>query len=279
MLESRTLSSACLVSCWRVVFGSRHSCLEFWSRDGVRTLALHFLSLCECVVSSSLGTAHSCPRVFCCVARSSCFYRLVYSLAACFHVVMSCVNTWLMSFLISCVFMSCFAHGWWFVCWPCACVSVLCEYVASVLVFCVSGALMSICLDPTHLVTWLLINFPQLLSLITLIICSLYNLVFAVPCGFVTICWVVYVLCPVQSSPVQSSPVQSSPVQSSPVQSSPVQSAFPLRGSFCLFVCFVLFIVVIKSTRFTSCIWVLASSIPSTLTETGVQLNIFVKNM
>ncbi len=94
------------------MFGSRHSCLEFRFRDGVRTLALHFLSLCECAVSISLGTAHSCPRVFCCVARSSCFYRLrafmlylvlcgtqlVYSLAACFHVVMSCVNTWLMSF-------------------------------------------------------------------------------------------------------------------------------------------------------------------------------------
>ncbi len=126
VLESRALSSACLVSCWSVVFRSRHSCLEFWSRDGVWTLALHFLSLCECAVSRSLGTAHSCPRVFCCVARSSCFYRLhafmfylvlcgtqlVYSLAACFHVVMSCVNTWLMSFLISCVFMSCFAHGW-----------------------------------------------------------------------------------------------------------------------------------------------------------------------
>ncbi len=156
-------------------------------------------------IFSSLGTAHSCPRGFCCVARSSCFYRLrafmlylvlcgtqrVYSLAACFHVVMSCVNTWLMSFLISCVFMSCFAHGWRFVCWPCACVSVLCEHVASVLVFCVPRALMSICLDPTHLVTCLLINFPQLFSLVTLI-CSLYNLlVFAVPCGFVTICWVV----------------------------------------------------------------------------------------
>ncbi len=152
--ESCALSSACLVSCWSVVFGSRHSCFEFLSRDGVRTLALHFLSLCECAVSSSLGTAHSCPRVFCCVARSSCFYRLrafmlylvlcgrqlVYSLAVCFHVVMSCVNTWLMSFLISCVFMSCFAHGWWFFCWPCACVSVLCEHVASVLVFCVPRA-------------------------------------------------------------------------------------------------------------------------------------------
>ncbi len=29
-----------LVSCWRVVFGSRHSCLEFRFRVGVRTLAL-----------------------------------------------------------------------------------------------------------------------------------------------------------------------------------------------------------------------------------------------
>ncbi len=239
VLESRALSSACLVSCWSVVFGSRHSCLEFRSRDGVRTLALHFLSLCECAVSSSLGTAHSCPRVFCCVARSSCFYRLrafmlylvlcgtqlVYSLAACFHVVMSCVNTWLMSFLISCVFMSCFPHGWWIVCWPCACVFVLCEYMASVLVFCVPCALMSICLDPTHLVTCLLINFPQLLSLITLIICSLYNLlVFAVPCGFVTICWV-----------VQSSP-----------------SAFPLRGSFCLFCLSLLLKVLVLPPAFGS---------------------------
>ncbi len=39
------------------------------SRDGVRTLALHFLSLCECAVSSSLGTAQSCPRVFCCCTQ------------------------------------------------------------------------------------------------------------------------------------------------------------------------------------------------------------------
>ncbi len=75
-----------------------HSYLEFRFRVGVRTLVLRFLSLCECAVSSSLGCALSCPRVFCCVARSSCFYRLgafmlscivwtrglwVFSLAAC----------------------------------------------------------------------------------------------------------------------------------------------------------------------------------------------------
>ncbi len=146
MLEPCALSSAYLVSCWSVVFGSRHSCLEFRFLVGVRTLALRFLSLCECAVLRSLGCTLSCPRVFCCVARSSC--SLCISLAACFHVVMSCVNTWLMSFLISCVFMSCFAHGWSFVCWPCACVSVLCEHVASVLVFCVPCALMSIVLTP-----------------------------------------------------------------------------------------------------------------------------------
>ncbi len=169
VLEPCALSSACLVSCWSVVFGSRHSCLEFRLRDGVRTLALHVLSLCvrACVLC---GTHARTQFVFYLVL---CGTQLVYSLAACFHVVMSCVNTWLMSFLISCVFMSCFAHGWWFVCWPCACVFVLCEHVASVLVFCVPRALMSICLDNTHLVTCLLINFPQLFALVTLLICSL----------------------------------------------------------------------------------------------------------
>ncbi len=186
---ARVARSLVCVPCFVLERGVWIPALMSWVsvRVGVRTLALHFLSLCVCAVSSSLGTAHSCPHVFCCVARSSCFYwlrafmlylvlcctQLVYSLAACFRVVLSCVNTWLMSFLISCVFMSCFAHGWWFVCWPCACVSVLCEHVTSVLVFCVPRALMSICLDPTHLVTCLLINFPQLLSLITLLICSL----------------------------------------------------------------------------------------------------------
>ncbi len=76
VLEPWALSSAYLVSCWSVVFGSRHSCLEFQFRVRVRTLALRFLSLWECMVSSSLDCAFSCPRVFCCVARSSCFYRL-----------------------------------------------------------------------------------------------------------------------------------------------------------------------------------------------------------
>ncbi len=87
---------------------------------------------------------------------------------------------------------------------------------------------MSICLDPTHLVTCLLINFPQLFSLVTLIICSLYNLlVFAVPCGFVTLCLMSSV-----SSLVQPCPALPCLLAS--------QLVFPLRGSFCLFVLFLL---------------------------------------
>ncbi len=42
------------------------------SCQGSDTRAPRSVSLCECVVSSSLF----CPRVFCFVARSSCFYRL-----------------------------------------------------------------------------------------------------------------------------------------------------------------------------------------------------------
>ncbi len=116
MLEPCALSSTCLVSCWSVVFGSRHSCLEFRFCVGVRTLALHVLSLCVSVrsrvcsaarssvhvcfvvlhtVCVFIGCVHSC-YILCCVACSLCI-----SLAAFFHVVMSCVNTWLMSFTTS----------------------------------------------------------------------------------------------------------------------------------------------------------------------------------
>ncbi len=168
VLEPCALSSACLVSCWSVVFGSRHSCLEFRCRVGVRTLALHVLSLCVSVRSWVRSAALFCPRVFCCVAHSSCFYRL-----RAFMLYLVLCGTQLV-YVIGCVL---------------SCCHVLCEHVASVLVFCVPCALMSICLDPTHLVTGLLIHFPQLLSLVTLLICSLYNLlVFAVPCGFGAIC-------------------------------------------------------------------------------------------
>ncbi len=129
------------VSAWLRVFSSRALSrlhVEAWCSDppalvswvsvscrGSDTRAPCSVSLCECAVLSSLGRALFCPHVFCGVARS-----LWISLAACFHVVMSCVNTWLMSILIRCLFVSCFAHGWWFVCWPCACVFVLCAHMA-----------------------------------------------------------------------------------------------------------------------------------------------------
>ncbi len=55
---------------------------------------------------------------------------------------------------------------------------------------------MSICLDPTHLVTCLLINFPQRLSLVTLLICSLNFLCLHFQCWFVV---VRFVSCPALS--------------------------------------------------------------------------------
>ncbi len=199
------------------------------------------LLCCTQFVFFFIGCVHSC-YILCCVAHSLCI-----SLAVCFHVVMSCVNMWLMSFLISCVFMSCFAHGWWFVCWPCACVFVLWEHMAFVLVFCVPCALMSICLDPTHLVTCLLIHFSQLLSLVTLLICSLYNLlVFAVPCWFVVVRLTSYVLCPALPC-----------------------LALPCLALPCLFASlflFVLFIIINKKPVLPPAIGSLLSSLPTNLT-------------
>ncbi len=199
MLEPCILSSACLVSCWSVVFGSRHSCLEFRFRVEVRTLALHVLSCCVSVrsrvrsavrypvhmccfvlhaVHVFIGCMHSC-YVLCCVACSLCF-----SLAACFHVVMSCVNTWLMSILISCVFVSCLHMAGDLFCWPCAC--VLCEHMAFSVCHC---ALMSIVLTPPILLPDYWLICPTCVYLVTLLICFLYNLlVFAVLCQFVIAC-------------------------------------------------------------------------------------------
>ncbi len=156
--------------------GFVHSCSAFclivWvcGREFAPPRALLFTSVVFCIAHSScfIGCVHSC-YVWCCVARSLCI-----SLAACFHVVMSCVNTWLMSILISCLFVSCFAHGWWFVllamclcfCFVWAhgfCLSFLCAMCSHVN-----------CLDPTHLVSWLLVHLPHLSSLFTLLICFLY---------------------------------------------------------------------------------------------------------
>ncbi len=157
----RTVSRlSVLVPCWSVVFGSRRSCLEFRCRVGVRTLVslceralsrlcvlfrvgawcsdpgAHVLSfgfvlgfrhssLCVSVrslvrstwtrVGVSIGCVYSC-YILCCVARSLCIHWLSAFMLSCL------VWTCGVCFLISCVFVSCSAHGWWFVC-----VFVLCE--------------------------------------------------------------------------------------------------------------------------------------------------------
>ncbi len=103
VLESRALSSACLVSCWSVVFGSRHSCLEFRSRDGVRTLALHFLSLCVRGLEFARHRTllSTCVLLYC--------TQFLFLSAACIHVIScavwhaACVFHWLRAFMLSCL--------------------------------------------------------------------------------------------------------------------------------------------------------------------------------
>ncbi len=117
MCSSRALSLSRLRALFHVGawwFGSRHSCLEFRFRAG-----FGHSSLCGSVlVSSSLDCAALLSRVFLLCCTQFMFYQLhafmlylvlcgtqlVYfigSVLSCCHV---CVNTWLMSFLISCVF-------------------------------------------------------------------------------------------------------------------------------------------------------------------------------
>ncbi len=102
-VASSVLESACLVSCWSVVFGSRarHSCLEFRSRDGVRTLALHFLSLCV------RGLELSTCVLLCCT-------QFVFLSAACIYVIACAV------WHAACIFIGC----------ELSCCHVLCEHVA-----------------------------------------------------------------------------------------------------------------------------------------------------
>ncbi len=111
---------------------------------------------------------------------------------------------WLRAFMLSCLVWT---HGLWvfslavcscpvlhmagdLFCWPCACVFVLCEHMAFVLVFCVPCALMSFVLTPPILLPDYWLICPTCVYLVTLLICSLYNLlVFAVPCQFVVVCY------------------------------------------------------------------------------------------
>ncbi len=99
------LSSACLVSCWSVVFRSWHSCLEFRFRVGVWTLVFHVLSCCVSVRSWVRSAVHSSVHV-CCVL---CCTQFVFLLAVCIHVMScavwhtACVFHWLHAFMFSCL--------------------------------------------------------------------------------------------------------------------------------------------------------------------------------
>jgi len=118
---------------------------------------------------------HSCFVLSVCLVSCAFMSCLVLCCVACsFHVVMFCLNTWLMSVLISCVFMSRFvlAHGWWFILLTtCLCSHVCCEHLA-----CVSLCHVRSCrlFSLSHLVSWLLIHLPHLSSLVTYFVCSPY---------------------------------------------------------------------------------------------------------
>ncbi len=145
--------------------------------------------------------------------------------------------------LISCVFVSCFAHGWWFVSWPCACVFVLCEHMASVLVFCVPCALMSIVLTPPILLPDYWLICPTCLS--------------SLPSSFAPIIIVLCLQSCASSSSFHPGCILPCLVLSSLVLPSLcLVPVFPPRGNFCCCFCFIL---LIKAHLLHH--WVLASSL------------------
>ncbi len=179
----RVCSSRAL-SCLRALF-----CVGAWCSDpGTHVLSFGFVSgfghsrSMFCLIvwacgSSSLGRALSCPRVcvWCCT-------QSVFLSAACIHV-MSCavwhaarVFHWLRAFMLSCLVWT--RSLWVFSLAACSCpvLHMAGDFVllAMCLCFCfvwAHGFCLSVlcamcshvnCLDPTHLVTWLLVNLPHL---------------------------------------------------------------------------------------------------------------------
>ncbi len=76
---ARAVRSLVCVPCFMLERGVWIPALMSWvsvSCRGSGTRAPRSVSLWECAVSSSLDCVLFCPRVFCCVACSLCFYRL-----------------------------------------------------------------------------------------------------------------------------------------------------------------------------------------------------------
>ncbi len=112
-------------------------------------------------------------------------------------------------------------------CWPCAYVLVLCEHMAFVFVICVPCALMSIVLTPPILLPDYWLICPTCVYLVTLLICSLYNLlVFAVPCQFV-IDGTLDVSCSCPALPCPALPCLALPCLALPCQALPAVLFFP----------------------------------------------------
>ncbi len=235
MLEPCALSSACLVSCWSMVFGSWHSCLEFRFRVGV-TLALHVLSHCVSVQSRIRSAARYSVHVcFVVLHAVRVFIGCVHSCYVLRVRVLFC--TWLVICLLAMCLCFCFVwpHGY--------CLSFLCAMCSHVN-----------CLDPTHLVSWLLVNLPHLSSLVTLFICSLYNLLVCSPVPvrhqmFPDPCLVL--LCP-------NLPYTALPSQAKPSQALPAVLFFPYGVVFVAVLFYFLFIK-IKPILLHN--WILGSSL------------------
>ncbi len=208
--SSRALSHLCAlfrVGAWCLDPGTCVLSFGFMSRFG------HSCST-FCLIVCGLEFAR--PRALLSTCVFLCCTQFLFLSAACIHVIScavwhaACVFHWLRVFMLSCLVWTC---GLW--------------------VFSLAAS------PASHLVTCLLINFPQLLSLVTLLVCSLYNLlVFAVPCGFVVICWVVVRLV------------------------SSLASLFFPYGV--VFVCFIYYLLI--KSQFSSCIWDFALFSPPNLT-------------
>ncbi len=243
---ARAARSLVCVPCFVLERGVRIPALMSWvsvSCRGSDTRAPCSVSLCE-RAARVRSAARSLVHV-CCVCVWRCTQSVFLS-AACIHV-MSCavwhaarVFHWLRAFMLSCLVWT--RSLWVFslaacscpvlhmagdlFCWPCACVFVLCEHMAFVLVFCAPCALMSIVLTPPILLPDYWLICPTCVFLITLLIFSLYNLlVFAVPCQFVIACILSCPVCLVVPCPALPSLPS-------------LCLVFPLRGSFCCIVCF-----------------------------------------
>ncbi len=166
----------CLLFYVRLFSHLRLVCVGAWCLDsGTHVLSFGFVSgfghsrstFCLVVWVCGLGRALFCPRVLCCTQ--------LFLSAACIHVMScavchaACVFNWLGAFMLSCLVrvLSCIrTRGLWvlsFCTWLVICLLAMCLCFCFlwahgfVLVFCVPCALMSICLDPTHLV-----NLPHL---------------------------------------------------------------------------------------------------------------------